>query len=82
VCSILLPDKANAELAVDANAVLACSISLQRLQPIPRRRTQVREMRRRFNLIELSECDRLNASPAFARALREELKRIIVSESS
>jgi hypothetical protein len=34
------PDKAHAELVVDANAVLACSVAFERFKPVTRRGTQ------------------------------------------
>jgi len=43
VCSIVLPDKADAELIVDSYAVLAAPVALQSLQPIPWRSSQVVE---------------------------------------
>jgi hypothetical protein len=43
VCPIVLPEKADAVLIVDPNAVLALSVALQSLQPIPRWNTKVFE---------------------------------------
>jgi hypothetical protein len=41
LCTAIRPYKAQAELIVDANAVLAGTVSRQRLKPISRRRAEV-----------------------------------------
>jgi hypothetical protein len=50
VRAILFPDETNAELAVDANAVLASPVALQYLQPIAGWNSQFVKVYRRFNL--------------------------------
>ena len=50
----LNPTEADPPLVVDPNAVLPGPISGQGFQPIPRNRSQVRNGRRRVNVIELS----------------------------
>jgi hypothetical protein len=53
-CVRLDPTEANPPLLVDANAVLAPSISGQGLETIPRNRPKVRERRSRVDLVQLS----------------------------
>lgn len=48
--------KADAPLIVDGNRVLACAIGFQRVKPIARRHSQVRQLRSDVNQFELPEC--------------------------
>ena len=79
--SIRLPDKADAVLIIYSDAVLAHSISLERLQPVSRRYPQVNQVDARFNLVELTESDLLDRRPALIRATFEELIRVGVPEA-
>ena len=54
VCSVGLPDKANAPLVVDPNAVLSFAIALQRLQSVAWRYAQRIDPRRGVELRELA----------------------------
>jgi hypothetical protein len=59
------PPKAHAVLVVDANAVLARPITVQRLEPIPRWYTQVRETRSDFELAEFAARHPFNGGKAW-----------------
>jgi hypothetical protein len=52
--SVYLPDKTNAVLIVDSDAVLAHAVPLQCFQTIPRRDAQFAQVDGRFNLIQLA----------------------------
>ena len=58
------PSEAEAILVVDADTVLADPIPFQRLQPISRRDTQVRQTRSDLQLPELSQCNALDEYPS------------------
>jgi hypothetical protein len=51
--SILLPHKADAELIVDADTVLASPLSLQRLQHVSRRLAEIVQAGSRVHAVEL-----------------------------
>ena len=57
------PSEAEAILVVDTDTVLTDPIPLQRLQPISRRDTQVRQTRCDLQLPELSQCNALDEHP-------------------
>jgi hypothetical protein len=58
------PPKADAVLVVDTDAVLACAIALESLQPIAWRNPEVVEPAGDIELPELAPCDRLEADEA------------------
>lgn len=52
--AIVVPDKTDAPLVVDADAVLALAIPHQHFQPVARRATQEIQRRRGFQLSQLA----------------------------
>ena len=61
------PSKANPPLIVDANAVLAFHLALQRFQPVGGRNAQVVEPSCVIDHAKLSPCDRLDRNRQAAR---------------
>ena len=55
LCIHAIPDEADAQLVVNANAPLAFSVSLQLLQPIPRRDTKSLNIRSGSNHVKLAQ---------------------------
>lgn len=66
--SAIAPDKANSPWVVDANAMLPCPASLQRLEAIPWQCRQICQLFRLMDLPQLALCDPLNVC---AQAPRE-----------
>jgi hypothetical protein len=54
VRSVHLPDKADAVLIVDSDAVLARAVPFQRFEAITGRHAQIAQIDGRFNLIQLA----------------------------
>ena len=70
-----IPSKANAELIVDADAVLSRPIALECLEPIAGRYAQKVQRCRRMNLFQLASCDALDcAKSAYGRPLEQSLR--------
>jgi hypothetical protein len=55
VSTAIAPDEANAPLVVDANAVLAGAIAVQCFEPVARWRTQIQQLHRSIQHVELSQ---------------------------
>jgi hypothetical protein len=81
VRSIGLPNEADAILIVDPDAMLTASIPLQGLQTISGRDTQIAQMDRRLNLIQLAARDSLNPCPAPVRACFKEFPGVGIMEA-
>ena len=81
VGSVHLPDKADAILIVDANAMLTGSVSLQSLQPVSGWEAQVAQIGRGLDLVELADGDLANRRPAFAKPCFKELPCLVVLEA-
>jgi hypothetical protein len=76
------PAKANTPLRIDPNAVLASSITLELLQAIAWRLSQIGETRSSIEHAELSESSLLNAAAQFAhRVSVEETFGVAVSKA-
>jgi hypothetical protein len=80
--SILLPYKANAELIVDANAVLPFPFSLQRFEHIPRRFAEIVKPGGRIHPVELSPSYGFNGAPSPVCAQLGQFRRVAVLETS
>jgi len=81
MCSICLPNEADAVLIIYPNAVLASAISLQRLKPISRWDAKIVQILGRVNLIQFAESDFRNRIPALIREILEKLLRLAVFEA-
>ena len=81
VRSVLFPDKADAILIVDANAVLTSPVSLQSLQLVSGRKAQVAQVGRGFELVKLTAGNLVNRCPVFAKPRFKELPCLVVLEA-
>jgi hypothetical protein len=63
-CVSFLKPEAQAPLPVDADAVLACAVTLKKLQPVGGRRSQVLNLGRAMQHLQLSLRDALKGGPA------------------
>jgi hypothetical protein len=61
----ITPCEADSVLVVDPDAVLSCSVTLERFQVIARENRQIREQKSSMELRELSLNDRRNSVEAF-----------------
>jgi hypothetical protein len=81
MCSICLPNEADAVLIIYPNAELASAISLQRLKPISGWDAKIVQILGRVNLIQFAESDFRNRIPALIREILEKLLRLAVFEA-
>jgi len=66
------PSKANAELIIHSDAVLACAVAFQHFKVVARRHTEVLQLAGNLQLPQLPPRDRSNIHPpADARTLRQ-----------
>lgn len=79
--SVLLPDEANSILIIDSDAVLACPITLECLQPVPRRNLQILEAGAGLDLIQLSQCGSCDCRPFTTLSSLEESLSVLVAEA-
>jgi hypothetical protein len=78
--SILPPRKTDAKLIIDTDAVLALSVSSERLQIIAWWNSQIGQSDSCFNLIQLPERHALNVSPPSGIPPDKELERVAIFE--
>jgi hypothetical protein len=64
VCIAVPSDEADSPLVVDPNAELPFAVALQRFQSISAWRGQIRELRRKVQLLNLTQCNRLDRAEA------------------
>ena len=81
ISSVNLPDKANAVLFVDSDAMLPGAVAFECFQTIARRNAQIAQVNRRFNLVQPADCNRLNGRPSPTESRLKELLRICVLEA-
>jgi hypothetical protein len=74
------PSEAEAILVVDTDTVLANPIALQRLEPISRRDTQIRQTRCDLQLPELSQCHALDEHPSVNPVATGQCRRVGIPE--
>jgi hypothetical protein len=79
--SVLLPDEANSKLIIDSDAVLARPITLECLQPVPRRSLEVFEAGACLDLIRPSQCSSYDCRPFTTFSSLEELSSLLVAEA-
>lgn len=77
---IRLPNKANAVLIIDSDAVLPLSIPAERLQSICWRNAKIVQVNGCLNLVEFAQSHRFNCSPTLVRARFKEQPCIAVFE--
>ena len=79
--SFLRPDKAQAPLTVDADAVLAFAIVFKSLETVPWRHLQVIENCGPIQLCELAKCRALNVDPALNATAFKQGLRVLALEA-
>jgi hypothetical protein len=79
---VFLPNEADAPLIVDANAMLALAIALQRLEPIPWRCTQITQSHCGVDHVELAHNNSHKCPPSRrAFAMSEQFLGLAIIEA-
>jgi hypothetical protein len=81
MCAVFSPNETNAELVIDANAVLPIPVAFQWFQPVAGRASQFVEVHHRLNPKQLSDGYRLNRCPTSIRSGFKEFLCIGVFEA-
>ncbi len=76
----LPPNKADAPLVVDSNAVLPAATAMQRFEPIARRRGQIAQVRSSIQLRQFSLRDPFDGAEAFHPLPQMEAFRLLRAE--